>query len=83
MRITSTEKKENWTTVGINYAGSAFSISIPFTDPASIDNALHCVGGNAPAATPAGTDPNPPGPPRSDRDAVGAEKRHQPLLRHQ
>ena len=43
MRITSTEKKEGWTTVGVTHATSAFSISIPFTDPASVDNALHCV----------------------------------------
>ncbi|HEY4334566.1 MAG TPA: bifunctional UDP-N-acetylmuramoyl-tripeptide:D-alanyl-D-alanine ligase/alanine racemase [Puia sp.] len=43
MRIGSIEKKEDATTVGITHAATAFSISIPFTDPASVDNALHCV----------------------------------------
>jgi len=43
MRISSMEKKETWTTVAITHAAATFSFTIPFTDPASIGNALHCV----------------------------------------
>jgi len=42
LRILSIEKIAGWTTMVIKGAAE-FSVSIPFTDPASIENALHCV----------------------------------------
>ena len=41
--ILSTEKKEGGTTIIARYAGEEFSLPVPFTDEASIENALHCV----------------------------------------
>ena len=43
MRIRSTEKKDGWTVIGVTHRAAEFTLSIPFTDPASIENALHCV----------------------------------------
>ena len=43
VRILRLEKKEGWTTVDLTYAAATFSIAIPFTDTASVENALHCV----------------------------------------
>ncbi|HEV3327709.1 MAG TPA: bifunctional UDP-N-acetylmuramoyl-tripeptide:D-alanyl-D-alanine ligase/alanine racemase [Puia sp.] len=40
VRIDSIEKKNGWTTIG----GPELSFSIPFTDDASIENVMHCVG---------------------------------------
>jgi alanine racemase len=41
--ILSIEKQEGLTLIRARHAGRAFSLSIPFTDEASIENALHCV----------------------------------------
>ncbi|GGB14381.1 bifunctional UDP-N-acetylmuramoyl-tripeptide:D-alanyl-D-alanine ligase/alanine racemase [Puia dinghuensis] len=43
IRIRSTEKKAGWTVIGLTHGAAEFTVSIPFTDPASIENALHCV----------------------------------------
>ena len=46
MRIGAIEKSAGWTTITIKSAPAASGeseFSIPFTDPASIENALHCV----------------------------------------
>jgi alanine racemase len=43
MQVHIREKKNGWTSADIIHAASAFPISIPFTDPASVENALHCV----------------------------------------
>jgi len=43
VRIGRIEKTEDATTIDITHAGTTFTISIPFTDPASVENALHCV----------------------------------------
>ena len=41
--IQHSEKKEGRTNLALHYKGEEFSLSIPFTDEASIENALHCV----------------------------------------
>lgn len=43
LRILSIEKKEGLTTIRARHAAREFSLSIPFTDEASIENSLHCV----------------------------------------
>jgi alanine racemase len=43
LRIRSIQKKDGWTTMDLRHKAGEFSVSIPFTDPASIENALHCV----------------------------------------
>ncbi|HLZ89861.1 MAG TPA: Mur ligase family protein, partial [Puia sp.] len=43
LRIRSIDKRSGWTVIGLAHNGTELSISIPFTDPASIENALHCV----------------------------------------
>jgi len=43
LQILLVEKKANNTRVILKYAGSEWTVSIPFTDDASIENALHCV----------------------------------------
>jgi Alr-MurF fusion protein len=43
LRILSQEKTVDWTTIGVSYDGTDFDLTIPFTDDASIENALHCV----------------------------------------
>jgi alanine racemase len=43
MRIQSIEKHDDSTSVTLTHGGAPFSICIPFTDPASVENALHCV----------------------------------------
>jgi len=43
MRIASMTGKEGSTSVTIIHAATSITLNIPFTDPASIDNALHCV----------------------------------------
>ncbi|MBS1661369.1 MAG: bifunctional UDP-N-acetylmuramoyl-tripeptide:D-alanyl-D-alanine ligase/alanine racemase [Bacteroidetes bacterium] len=42
VRIDQVTKDTGWTRVTGVYEGEAFSFSIPFTDEASIENALHC-----------------------------------------
>jgi alanine racemase len=41
--IDSMEKRDGWTTIGITNHGRVLSFSIPFTDDAAIENAMHCV----------------------------------------
>jgi alanine racemase len=43
VRILNVEKKADWTTIDAEFDGAAFSFSVPFTDPASVENILHCV----------------------------------------
>lgn len=43
MRVRVVAKREGWTEMGIGYAEQDFVVAIPFTDPASVENALHCV----------------------------------------
>ena len=43
VQILSIEKKISDTKISLQYKNSEFAISIPFTDDASIENALHCV----------------------------------------
>jgi len=43
LRILNVEKKSNDTLVLMRYSGSEMSVTIPFTDDASIENALQCV----------------------------------------
>ncbi|HEY6899274.1 MAG TPA: bifunctional UDP-N-acetylmuramoyl-tripeptide:D-alanyl-D-alanine ligase/alanine racemase, partial [Puia sp.] len=42
VRIKQTEKAGDWTTIHGRFHEQNFSFSIPFTDHASIENALHC-----------------------------------------
>lgn len=42
LRISSVEKEATGTTITASYKGKELSISIPFSDPASIENAIHC-----------------------------------------
>ncbi len=42
LRVANIEKEQNRTTVTATYKGIESSIVIPFTDPASIENAIHC-----------------------------------------
>ncbi len=44
LQILSVEKKEGLTTIRARHAAREFSLSIPFTDDASIENSLHCAG---------------------------------------
>ncbi|HTI94698.1 MAG TPA: bifunctional UDP-N-acetylmuramoyl-tripeptide:D-alanyl-D-alanine ligase/alanine racemase [Puia sp.] len=41
--IDSLEKQDGWTTIGISNHGRVLRFSIPFTDDAAIENAMHCV----------------------------------------
>ena len=43
VRILGIGKKEGWTSIAAVYEGEELSFSVPFTDDASIENALHCV----------------------------------------
>ena len=43
VQVLKIEKSESNTKVGFKYSGSEKSVIIPFTDDASIENALHCV----------------------------------------
>jgi len=43
LQILSAEKTANNTNVSLKYAGSEWTVCIPFTDDASIENALQCV----------------------------------------
>jgi len=43
MHIGSIQTQEGWTSIDISHRSAGFSVSIPFTDQASIENALHCV----------------------------------------
>ena len=43
VRILSVEKTKTDTQIKIRYNRAEFSISIPFTDDASVENALHCI----------------------------------------
>jgi alanine racemase len=42
IRLDKIEKKEGWTTIGALYGDQPLSFSLPFTDDASVENALHC-----------------------------------------
>jgi alanine racemase len=42
IRLDTIEKKEGWTTIGAWYNDQPLSFSLPFTDDASVENALHC-----------------------------------------
>lgn len=42
LRITGVEKRETETQIEAEYEGNSKSISLPFTDDASIENAIHC-----------------------------------------
>ena len=41
--IASVEKAESTTTIRYSYLGTAHSYTIPFTDEASVENAIHCL----------------------------------------
>ncbi len=43
VRIESIEKCDDWTTIGVSYDRLALTFSVPFTDYASIENAMHCL----------------------------------------
>ncbi|MDP4237883.1 MAG: bifunctional UDP-N-acetylmuramoyl-tripeptide:D-alanyl-D-alanine ligase/alanine racemase [Bacteroidota bacterium] len=43
IQILQVKKSTDNTDVSLKYAGSDFTITIPFTDDASVENALHCV----------------------------------------
>jgi alanine racemase len=43
MRIRPVGKAAGWTSFSITHQTTEFTVTIPFTDPASIENALHCV----------------------------------------
>lgn len=43
MHIRSIQTQEGWTSIDISHRSAVFSVSIPFTDQASIENALHGV----------------------------------------
>jgi alanine racemase len=42
LRITDIDKQYNYTVIHAVYRDNAASITIPFTDPASVENAVHC-----------------------------------------
>lgn len=42
LHILSVEKEHNTSTIRAAYSGREITITIPFTDPASIENAIHC-----------------------------------------
>ncbi|HEY4289491.1 MAG TPA: bifunctional UDP-N-acetylmuramoyl-tripeptide:D-alanyl-D-alanine ligase/alanine racemase [Puia sp.] len=42
LHISSAKKESGWTTITAHFAGANFSFSLPFTDSASVENALHC-----------------------------------------
>ncbi|HTM65372.1 MAG TPA: bifunctional UDP-N-acetylmuramoyl-tripeptide:D-alanyl-D-alanine ligase/alanine racemase, partial [Flavipsychrobacter sp.] len=42
LRITDIDKQYNYTTIHAIYKDKAVHITIPFTDPASVENAIHC-----------------------------------------
>jgi len=42
LRIGATVTREEWTEIGAYYNGQSFVLRVPFTDEASIENALHC-----------------------------------------
>lgn len=42
LQISNIKKESGWTTIGAHYAGADLTFSLPFTDSASIENALHC-----------------------------------------
>jgi len=42
VRLDKIEKKEGWTTISGSYNHQPLSFSLPFTDDASVENALHC-----------------------------------------
>jgi alanine racemase len=42
LQISKVEKDAGWTIISARYAGADLSFSLPFTDSASIENALHC-----------------------------------------
>lgn len=42
LKITQLKKEQNKTTIDAVYKGGVVSITIPFTDDASIENAIHC-----------------------------------------
>lgn len=42
LRVTNIEKEHNRSVITATYKGRESSITIPFTDPASIENAMHC-----------------------------------------
>jgi Alr-MurF fusion protein len=41
--IRSTETHDGWTTIGVSYEQLDLTFSVPFTDHASIENAMHCL----------------------------------------
>ena len=43
VRIDSMEKRDGWTTIAVANHAREITFSIPFTDQASIENAMHCV----------------------------------------
>ena len=42
LQIDKVEKNTGWTVISAHFAGAPLSFSLPFTDSASIENALHC-----------------------------------------
>jgi alanine racemase/UDP-N-acetylmuramyl pentapeptide synthase len=44
LRVRDVEKKEGWTSIAAVYKEEELLFSVPFTDDASIENILHCVG---------------------------------------
>ncbi|MBS1690538.1 MAG: bifunctional UDP-N-acetylmuramoyl-tripeptide:D-alanyl-D-alanine ligase/alanine racemase, partial [Bacteroidetes bacterium] len=42
LRITKIEKNHSRTTIAAQYKNASIEITIPFSDPASIENAIHC-----------------------------------------
>jgi Alr-MurF fusion protein len=43
VRVDSMQKCDGWTTVAISYPNLDLTFSVPFTDDASVENAMHCL----------------------------------------
>ncbi len=43
VRVDSMQKRDGWTTISASYPNLDLTFSVPFTDDASVENAMHCL----------------------------------------